>query len=306
MVASQGEATELGTMDVEGGTIATLVSPGTELAIYDGDTFPRHPGYAAVFRVERTGCEVDDLRAGDRVFCMGPHRSYQRSARDGVVIVPAGLDSNVALFARIMAITMTTLHTTRIRPPEKVLVTGLGIVGNVAAQIFSSCGYDVIACEPSPSRRAVAKKSGIRCVVPEVPVGERGIEGRVGLVVECSGHEQAVVGGCRVLRKGGELAMVGVPWKRLTDIYAHELLRHVFHGYVTLRSGWEWELPLRPSDFQGNSIYGNLEAALRWLAEGRIRVDRLYRVIAPSKAQSAYSRLLRKRGSILTYVFAWE
>ena len=31
--------------------------------------------------------------------------------------------------------------------------------------------------------------------------------------------------------------MVGVPWRRQTDAYAHELLSLVFHKYVVLRSG---------------------------------------------------------------------
>jgi len=291
---------------VEGRTIVTLASPGTELAAYTGTSFPVHFGYAAVFEVERKGSGVDDLNLGDRVFCMGPHRSYQSCAREELVPLPAGLPPEVALFARLMNVTMTTLHTTRIRPPEKVLVTGLGIVGNIGAQIFSSCGYEVTACDPNASRRKIAERSGIPCVLPGVPIGRTDVEGRVGLVLECSGHEQAVLDGCRVLRKGGELVMVGVPWKRLTDIYAHELLRQVFHRYITLRSGWEWQLPLGAADFQGNSIYGNLAAALGWLAEGRVRVEGLYHAISPSRAQAAYSRLLEKKGGVLTYVFSWS
>jgi len=306
LVVSQRRITEPQPGRVEGRTIATLVSPGTELAVYTGTSFPVHFGYAAVFEVERKGEGVDDLSIGDRVFCMGPHRSYQSCAREEVVPLPAGLRPEVALFARIMTVTMTTLHTTRVRPPEKVLVTGLGIVGNIGAQIFSSCGYDVIACEPNASRRKIARRSGIRCVLPGVPIGRPEVDGQVGLVVECSGHEQAVLDGCRVLRKGGELVMVGVPWKRLTDIYAHELLHQVFHRYITLRSGWEWQLPLRAADFQANSIYGNLAAALRWLAEGRVRVGGLYGVTSPSRAQTAYSRLLQKKGGVLTYIFSWS
>src|SRR5438093_9947032 len=72
----------LGPRDVAGRTLASLISAGTELAsAYRGDSFPRVPGYAAVFEVEDVGSEVTDLRVGERLFCMGPHRSYQRVAR---------------------------------------------------------------------------------------------------------------------------------------------------------------------------------------------------------------------------------
>ena len=179
LVVSQRQISEPQPGRVEGRTIVTLASPGTELAAYTGTSFPVHFGYAAVFEVERKGSGVDDLNLGDRVFCMGPHRSYQSCAREELVPLPAGLPPEVALFARLMNVTMTTLHTTRIRPPEKVLVTGLGIVGNIGAQIFSSCGYEVTACDPNASRRKIAERSGIPCVLPGVPIGRTDVEGRV-------------------------------------------------------------------------------------------------------------------------------
>src|SRR5687768_12108832 len=65
--------------EIVGRTLATLVSAGTELAYsYLGATFPSHPGYTAVFEVEAVGKDVTDLAPGDKLFHMGPHRSFQR------------------------------------------------------------------------------------------------------------------------------------------------------------------------------------------------------------------------------------
>ena len=68
---------------VEGRTLATVVSVGTELAYaYTAESgHPHRPGYAAVFEVEAIGAKVTDLAPGDRAFCMGPHRSFQRVGR---------------------------------------------------------------------------------------------------------------------------------------------------------------------------------------------------------------------------------
>ena len=85
--------------------------------------------------MEAVGSEVRSLRVGDRAFCMGPHRSFQRVAAEAAVPLPAGLAPEVAVFCRLMGVTMSTLTTTTARPPELVLVTGLGPVGHLGARI---------------------------------------------------------------------------------------------------------------------------------------------------------------------------
>ncbi len=293
--------------EVAGHTLATVISAGTELAWnYMGTKFPSRPGYAAVFRVEQVGAEVEDLRAGDLAFCMGKHQSYQRMERRNVVPVPSGLTAETAVFARMMGISMSTLTTTSARPPEKVLVSGLGLVGHLAAQIFAACGYEVIACDPVEARRQIAKDMGICGVLPAVPLDDPKVAGHVGLVVECSGHEQAVLDGCKVVRKRGEMAMVGVPWRQMADMQAHDLLHVIFHNYVVLRSGWEWELPNQPTPFVTNSIFGNYAGTLRWLREGRVCVDGLYTKISPGACQEAYQSLLHKTAERLAVVLDWS
>jgi hypothetical protein len=53
---------------VRGRTIATLVSPGTELAWATGDNFPIKPGYSAVFEVQERGADVTEVSIGERLF----------------------------------------------------------------------------------------------------------------------------------------------------------------------------------------------------------------------------------------------
>jgi threonine dehydrogenase-like Zn-dependent dehydrogenase len=302
------DSSPLASDEVAGSTVVTLISPGTELAgVYRVESgFPRRSGYAAVFMVEAVGNEVNDIKVGDCVFCMGSHCSYQRTGRQNIVPLIHSLAPETAVFARLMGVSMTTLTTTVARPPEMVIITGLGIVGNLAAQNFANCGYEVIACEPNEGRRKIALECGLNMVLPSVPVDDPNIAGKVGLVVDCSGHEQAVLDGCNVIRKRGEVVLLATPWQRYTDMYAHTILHAIFHKYVVMRSGWEWELPTQPMDFRTNSIYGNCAAALKWLAEGRIHVQCLYSKISPREAQSAYQNLLQKQSGQLTYIFDWR
>jgi len=292
--------------EVAGRTVASLISSGTELALYRSASFPISPGYAAVFAVTAVGQDVADVRAGDLMFGMGPHRSFQRFARADVLPLPPGLSPASAVFARMMGVTMSTLVTTTARPPARVLVSGLGLVGHLAARVLALCGYDVIACDPVEARRGVATRAGIPHVVATPPLDDATIAGHVALVVECSGHEQAVLDGCRIVQKRGEVVLVGVPWERKTNILAHEVLHTVFHNYVVLRSGWEWELPIHPTDFRAGSILANIEAALRWLAERRMVVDDLYTLVSPREAPQAYQDLLHTRSPRLAVVFDWD
>lgn len=301
------DACPLGSREVAGRTVATLISAGTELngGYLATSGFPRGSGYAAVFEVEEVGDSVEGIKVGDLAFCMGPHRSFQRVEQERTLLVPPGLSPQSATFARMMGVSMSTLTTTTARPPQKVMVMGLGLVGHLAAKIFASCGYEVIAVDPVESRREIAMQSGIQTVFPAVPFDNPDVVGHVALVLECSGHESGAIDGCRIVRKRGEVVLIGTPWLPRSEQSAFDVLHPVFHRYVTLRSGWEWELPLHETDFRANSVYGNIRAALRWLAEGRINVDNLYAAAPPRAAQRVYQDLLHNRWQRLGAVFDW-
>jgi len=309
LAAEPAEERPLGATDVAGRTLVSLVSAGTELAVYRGllpGKYPRGSGYAAVFEVGAVGPAVTDLKPGDRAFCMGNHRSRQRVERRECVPVPAGLEPERAVFARMMGITMSTLVTTTARPPDLVAVTGLGVVGLLGAQVFAATGYRVLACDPVEARREAARRAGLADVRERIPLDDPEVKGRIALVLECSGHEAAVLDGCRAVRRRGEVVLVGVPWERRAEMPAFDVLHAVFHNYAVLRSGWEWEVPRQPEDFRTGSLFANFAAAMEWIRNGRVRVDGLWEVRSPRDCQAAYQDLLRGRCERLSVLFDWR
>ena len=298
---------EPGPNEIAGRTLVTLASPGTELnGIYQGQRFPSYPGYAAIFAVERVGAAVEGVEMGELRFCMGNHRSYQRFPVADTVAVPAGLAPERAVFTRLMGVTMATLSTTAARPPALVLVTGLGPVGNLGAQIFQSCGYEVVVVDPDPTRQELAQHVGLHRIYSSVPKEDPRIARQVALQLECSGHEQAAVDGCQVLQPYGELSQIGAPWAQRNEATAHELLRSIFFQYLTVRSGWEWQLPNHPTNFRRGSIFANYAAGLQWLHEERVKVDGLYELMNPQQAQQAYQDILHRRLTTLAPMFDWR
>lgn len=309
-------AVSLAPGEVRGTTVCSLISPGTELAWAEGGPFPLRPGYAAIFRAEEFGSAVTGIAPGTLLLCMGPHRSVQQCEARFTVPLPAGLEPEKALLARLMGVSMTTLMTTTARPGDRVMICGAGPVGFLAAQLFKVSGYEVMVVEPDEERRRDVANSGLSQTFSRVPVDDTKIAGSIALVVDCSGHEQSVLDACAVVRQRGEVVLVGVPWRRQTEIYAHALLDLVFRNYVVLRSGWEWELPLQTVGFKWEdllmgynnspqSIFSGFRKALRWLAEGRIAGDDLILAVDPRDAASAYGDLMNRRTKSLFVTFDW-
>lgn len=236
---------------------------------------------------------------------MGPHRSYQQVAVQESLPVNEALPAWIAVLTRLLGVSMTTLMTTTARPGDLVLVTGGGPVGYLGALLFASCGYETHLVEPDDARRDLLHTL---CDLPlhaHAPLEDLDLAGRAGLVLECSGHEQAVLDACRMIRPRGEVVLVGVPWRRHIDTPVHALLDLVFHRYAVIRSGWEWELPHFPGHFQPHSIWTGLCTALRWLESGRIRPGNCVTRVSPADPQTVYTALLSRRMDGLCTVFDW-
>ncbi|MCV2870336.1 hypothetical protein OEW28_17110 [Defluviimonas sp. WL0002] len=307
----------LGPDEIRGPTVATLISQGTEMGWADGDNFPIQPGYAAVFRVEEIGEAVEGVEKGELRFCMGYHRETQQYPARFTLKVPEGIAPETALLSRLMGVSMTTLMTTKARPGDKVIICGAGPVGILAAHNFICGGYEVSIVEPDVMRRSQAQQSGVTTVHHAMPLEDRKYQGNVALVVDCSGHEGAVLDGCRIVRKMGEVVLVGVPWRRYTDLSAHEIANAVFFNFVTLRSGWEWEVPVLSRDFVWEELlegynnaphntFGGFERAMKWLGEGRVKTDGLIAHVSPSDPAKVYADIRARVIKEPFIVYRWD
>lgn len=289
-----------GLCEIAGPTLFTLISPGTELAISAMDrSHPISLGYAAVFQVDEIGPEVEDWSYGDLAFVMGPHASRQKATYTDAIRLDPSLDPASATFARIMNISLSALSVARPAVGAMVGVVGLGVVGQLAARVCTAAGFRTSATDRASERLALCR-DGI-AAASELP------EGSLDPVLECTGHGSSVLSAAGALRVGGELNLVGVPWRSRDETQLHALMELVFHRYLTIRSGWEWQIPWEAA--KGDSLpsmRAQLELALSWLADETVVVDDLASVISASEAPQAYDQLRRRRASRLTYLLSWS
>ncbi|MFN8636025.1 MAG: zinc-binding dehydrogenase [Chloroflexota bacterium] len=307
---------DLGPTEVVIRTHVTLISPGTELANLQGKLHmntdaPRwypmtNVGYANVGEVVSAGEDLS-VQPGQRVYSMGTHASVVRiDARDRFCVpVPDGLSDEQAVFVRLANVSMTTMRTTVAHGGDGVAVVGLGLVGNLAAQVFQACGMRVNAIDLSPARREIANQCGIRNVhgpesVPELQRQHR-------LVVEATGSAQALAGAIGLAQNGGEIVMIGAPWGGdENSVPSSRITRDLFFRFLTLRSGSEWEIPRQPVPQLADSILHNIETGLGWLADGRLRVEPLItHRLPPAEIQRAYDGLLNEKDAYLGVILQW-
>ncbi len=286
--------------EIRGQTVCTLISPGTELNWAESAELPLRPGYAAVFKVTEIGSKVTDIAIGEMRFCMGCHRSTQQHPAKYTLPLPKGVDAKTAVLARLMGVSMTTFVTTQAKPGDKVVIAGAGPVGFLAAHLFNIALYDVSVVDPNPLRRAQLEKSGSFKTYAKMPFDDDSLLSKVALFIDCSGCESAVLDGCKIVRKNGEVVLVGVPWKQMTDISAHKILHAVFMNLVTLKSGWEWSLPIDKKDFaweqllegynnSAHSIFSGFARSLQWIAHKSINLDGAIHIASPHSPNDLYN-----------------
>ncbi len=307
----------LGPTEVVIRTHVTIISPGTELANLadrmamhtdQPRTYPiRQVGYANVGTVVAAGAALS-VHSGDLVYSMGHHASLVRiDARDSFCVpVPDGLADEDAAFVRFANVSMTTMRTTIVRAGDYVAVLGMGLVGNLAGQVFQAAGMVVHAIEREAFRQGVARRCGIASVA--------GLEAVTGwtrqhrLVIEATGSADAVVTACELAQNGGEIVMVGAPWGGdRNSVPSSRITRPIFDRFLRLRSGSEWEIPRQAAPFVADSIRQNIETGLRWIAEGKLQVQPLItHRIDPGSIPAAYVGLREHPTEYLGVVIRWN
>jgi 2-desacetyl-2-hydroxyethyl bacteriochlorophyllide A dehydrogenase len=296
----------------------TVVSAGTELSIFRGKEawapLPHIPGYGSVGRVLETGSEVTEFAPGDRVFTYGSHASVNLVS-DGLVLkVPESIDGAVApLLARIGQVAFTSVRVSNAQLGDVVVVQGLGLVGNLAAQLFMLAGCTVIGIDVSPKRVEVAKSCGIDFVIdssaadPVSAVKEITAGAMSAVVVEATGISNLVATAAAMAAKGGEVILLGTP-RGNYDGNATDLLMkvHLVSSQVVLKGAHEWILPLKATPGSKHSIERNVKQLLDLGNSGKLHGRELIsHIIAPEMVPDVYNELNNRNDDYFGVIIDW-
>ena len=134
-----------------------------------------------------------------------------------IVRLPDGVTYEQGALIEPTAVAAYGVERAGVAPGDRVLVTGAGPIGALAALCARSAGASsVYVSEPNPARRARAEALGVATVLDptavDVPALLREQSDGLGIdvVIECSGHPQGFDTGIRSLRRRGTLAQTGL------------------------------------------------------------------------------------------------
>lgn len=299
----------------------SAISPGTEMSfIRKGTDQPALLGYSAVGIIEAIGDNVTGLKQGQRVACYGA--PYVRHAE--WLTVPANLTAAVpdhvrpedAAFAGLGAIAIHALRVADLRLGESAVIVGLGILGQIMADIASAAAFRVVGLDVNAERVELLRSRGIKHVYDSRQRMEDELYDGVGAygadsVLLCASGpgEELINASMQWIRDRGKIVIVG----DLTTEFSRGLMFGKEAQVLISRAGgpgrydpgYEKDNRDFPIGFVRWTEGRNIGEYIRLLADNRISVAPLISDIFHfERAEEAYEKYMKPSsvmGTILRY-----
>lgn len=295
----------------------SCISVGTETAKLTGlqkVAYPFKPGNRAVCRVLAIGAECPaGVKEGDLVLTHSLHTSL--CAYEGFMApLPDELDRPETSLLAMGLVSFVGVQQSAAQLGDTALVTGGGIVGNLAAQLLKLSGVTVILADIAERRREIA----MNCGIPHTIGGSceevqrftysltEGLGARIGL--ECTGRPEVCAWHPTCLERGGRMVLVGSPRGQSPDMTNFLNHFHLFrpHSDLKLIGAHEWKIPAYPIDYHPHSMLRNVKILGQLLAEDRLKIaPGYYHAFKPEEASAAYRLVMDTSASPLGVVFDW-
>ena len=118
-------------------------------------------GYCNVGTVLAIGADVSAFSVGDRVASNGPHAELVAVPQHLCASIPAGVSDEAASFTVLASIGLQGIRLAQPTLGETFVVSGLGLIGLLTAQLLTAQGCRVLGFDPDPSKCLLAEKIGI-------------------------------------------------------------------------------------------------------------------------------------------------
>lgn len=265
-------------------------------------------GYSAAGTVVAVGAEVEGFAVGDRVACAGAGVANHAEMIDVPVnlsvLIPETLSFDLAATVTLGAIAMQGVRRTQPTLGETVVVVGLGILGQITAQLLSANGCRVIGTDVDPRRIAIAAENGLDVginpkdgdLVERVIKLTDGVGADAVIITAASASSDILAESFQACRKKARVVIVGDVGLNMarSDIYAKELdvLISCSYGPGRYDAVYEEEGADYPLPYVRWTENRNMQEYLRLLASRRVRLDNMLQEPFPiEQAEDAYGRL---------------
>ncbi|WP_426091843.1 bi-domain-containing oxidoreductase [Flavobacterium sp. DSR3-2] len=249
-------------------------------------------GYCNVGKVIAVGEGVSEFKVGDRVASNGQHAEFVSIPKNLVAHIPDNVSDEQAAFTVIGSIGLQGIRLLNPTLGETIVVTGLGLIGLLTAQLLVANGCKVIGVDIDESKLALANQWGIipfnprnGDVVKFVEENTNGI-GADGVIITASAKTDEIISqAAKMSRKRGRIILVGVIGLSLSraEFYEKELSFQVSCSYGPGRYDENYEnrgidYPLA---FVRWTEKRNFEAILQSISAGKLQVTEMITEVIP-------------------------
>ena len=171
-------------------------------------------GYSQAGVVLAVGAGVSGLKAGDRVASNGAHAEIVSVPGNLVAKIPSGVTDESAAFTVLGAIALQSIRLVAPTLGETVVVIGLGLIGQLTAQLLIANGCRVIGVELHRERLEVAASKGVETLSDASGETIRAMTSGIGadavIITAASKGSKIVEQAADMCRKKGRIVLTGV------------------------------------------------------------------------------------------------
>jgi predicted dehydrogenase/threonine dehydrogenase-like Zn-dependent dehydrogenase len=244
-------------------------------------------GYCNVGRVVEIGNGVYGYAIGDRVASNGFHAEYVSVPVNLATKIPDSISDEEASFTVVGAVALQGIRLCNPLFGETIVVIGLGLIGQITAQLLQANGCLVVGIDPDENKLKMASDKGIITLNPEAGADQIDFVNRFtrdtgadGVIITASASTDRIISNAaRMSRKRGRIILVGVVGLNInrSDFYEKELTFQVSCSYGPGRydENYEQKGIDYPLPYVRWTEKRNFEAVLNAIKTGKLEVKSL-------------------------------
>lgn len=244
-------------------------------------------GYCNVGEIIAVGEGVSEFKIGDRVASNGHHAEVVCVPKNLVAHIPKNVSDEEATFTVVGAIALQGIRLANPTLGETVVVIGLGLIGQLTAELLQANGCEVIAFDFEQYKIDLARAKGINAfkvsegvdVVKIVQEITQNVGVDAVIITASTPSNEVISQAARMSRKRGRIVLIGVIGLNIqrADFYEKELTFQVSCSYGAGRHEADYEQNGQdyPIGFVRWTAKRNFEAVLKTIASGRLNVKPL-------------------------------
>ena len=262
-------------------------------AVFPKNLIPLQLGYSSAGEVVQTGKGVSGFHVGDMVVSNGNHAEYVSVNQNLCVRIPENTDIKESAFTVLGSIALHGLRLSETSLGSKVVVIGLGIVGQLVCRLAEAQGSEVIGIDPDEKRIEGNKNyftSIDKASIQDVD--------SVIITAATSSNEPIEVA-TKIARNKAKIVVVGdIPLNiSRNEFYYKELELVVSKSYGPGRYDKQYEVLGKdyPIEYVRWTENRNFEAFIKLLSQGQIHLlDLVSEEVSFDEAPSVYKKFIEE------------